>query len=359
MSAPPSEHASSAAAAESARRGEQSWRGVLGKLARWELLLIVLLIGVLVYDARLSQYFWDSQNILDDTSNFMEIGLLALPMTLIIIAGHIDLSVGSTAALASVIFADRFQAGWNVWVCCLAALAIGALAGLLNGLVTTRVKLPSLVVTLGTFALYRGLANGILGNTEVSGFPDSFVGIDLRYLGGTHIPAPLIIFAIAAALTIILLHGSVFGRYIYAIGNNEQACRFSGVAVDRVVVILFTLSGLVAAFAGLILTSRLQTSRGDLATNFELQAITAAVLGGASIFGGSGTIFGTVLALFVIGLLQNGLTLANISGDIQTIAVGVLLILSILLPGLARRARVALGRRRGGDVARVKPAPVA
>ena len=355
MSAPSSEQAAGGKVAVA----PAAWRGIAAKLARWELLLVVLLIGVLIYNAQLSQYFWDSQNILDDTSNFMEIGLLALPTTLIIIAGHIDLSVGSTAALASVIFADRFQAGWNVWLCCLAALAIGALAGSFNGLIITRVKIPSLVVTLGTFALYRGLANGILGNTEVSGFPDSFVGIDLRYLGTTHIPAPLIIFAVAAILTIILLHGTVFGRYVFAIGNNEQASRFSGVAVDRVVVILFTLSGLVSAFAGLILTSRLQTSRGDLATNFELQAITAAVLGGANIFGGSGTIYGTVLALFVIGLLQNGLTLANISGDIQTIAIGVLLILSILLPGLARRGRVAFGRRRGGDAGRTKRLPVA
>ncbi|MGH2410680.1 MAG: ABC transporter permease, partial [Chloroflexota bacterium] len=167
MSAPPSEQTAHGPAAV----GDPAWRGLAAKLARWEMLLIVLLIGVVIYNAQLSPYFWDSQNMLDDTSNFMEIGLLALPTTLIIIAGHIDLSVGSTAALASVIFADRFQAGWNVWLCCLAALAVGALAGLINGLITTRVKIPSLVVTLGTFALYRGLANGILGNTEVSGFP--------------------------------------------------------------------------------------------------------------------------------------------------------------------------------------------
>jgi rhamnose transport system permease protein len=354
MSAPPLQDYE---AAPSGMVGGGSASPWLLKLARWESLLVVLLIGVLIYNAQLSPYFWDSQNILDDTSNFMEIGLLALPITLIIIAGHIDLSVGSTAALASVAFAERFQAGWNVWACCAAALTLGAFAGFFNGMIITRVRLPSLVVTLGTFALYRGLASGILGNTEVSGFPDSFVGIDLRYIGGSHIPAPLVIFAVAAVLTMILLHGSVFGRYIQAIGNNEQACRFSGVAVDRVVVILFTLSGLISALAGLMLTSRLQTSRSDLATNFELQAITAAVLGGANIFGGSGTIVGTVLALFVIGLLQNGLGLANISGDIQTIAVGVLLILSILLPGVARRGRVALGRWKGGDVARTVHGP--
>ena len=326
----------------------------LARLARWELLLVALLLGVLFYNTRISPYFWDLGNILDDTSNFMEVGLMALPMTLIIISGQIDLSVASTAALCSVVFATRFQAGWNVWLCCLVALAIGALAGLVNGLIVTRVRLPSLVVTLGTYALYRGLANGILGNTEISGFPHGFVGIDLRYLPGTHLPAPLLVFCGAAALIALVLHATVFGRYVYTIGNNETASRFSGVAVDRVVLILFILSGTASALAGLVLTSRLQTARSDLATGFELSAITAVVLGGASIFGGSGSILGTVLALFVIGMLQNGMTLANIGADVQNIAVGALLILSILLPGVARRLRVAL-RRRGGDAAVATP----
>jgi rhamnose transport system permease protein len=326
---------------------------------RWELLLVVLLAGVVVYNTHLSPYFWDTNNILDDTSNFMEIGLMALPMTLLIIAGHIDLSVGSTAGLASVVFAIQFQAGWNVWAACVLALAVGAVAGLVNGLVVTRVKLPSLVVTLGTYALYRGLANGLLGSTEVSGFPSTFVGIDMRYFPGTHVPGPLLIFIAAALLTILLLHGSAFGRYVYAIGNNEVACRFSGVAVDRIVLTLFVLSGLVSAFAGLILTSRLQTSRSDFATGFELQAITVAVLGGADIFGGRGTIYGTVLALFIIGLLQNGLTLANISSDIQTIVIGALLILSILLPSIARRGRDTLARWKGGERTAVGRVPAA
>jgi rhamnose transport system permease protein len=326
----------------------------LGRFARWEVLLIGLLIGVLVYNTRLSPYFWNADNILDDTSNFMEIGILALPMTLIIIAGHIDLSVASNAALCAVVFATRYHAGWNVWVACLVALLVGTLAGLVNGLIITRVRLPSLVVTLGTYALYRGLANAVLGNGEISDFPADFASIDLRYLPGTHIPAPLLIFTGLAITTAVLLHATVVGRYVVAIGNNEQACRFSGVAVDRIVVILFTLSGLLSALAGLILTSRLQTARSDVATNFELDAITAVVLGGANIFGGEGSIPGTMLALFVIGMLQNGMTLANMSSDVQNVAVGALLILAILLPGLVRRGRAALARRRGGEASRAE-----
>jgi rhamnose transport system permease protein len=329
-----------------AARAPMRW---LARAARWEMLLIVLLAGVIVYNIHLSPYFWNAANLLDDTSNFMEIGMLALPMTMIIIAGHIDLSVASNAALCAVVFATRYQAGWNVWLAALCACALGTVAGLANGLIVTRVRLPSLVVTLGTYALYRGLANAVLGSGEVSNFPDAFAGIDARYLPGTHIPAPLVIFAVLAVLSAWLLHATIFGRYVYAIGNNEQASRFSGVNVDRVVVSLFALAGLVAALAGLVLTSRLQTARSDLATNFELNAITAAVLGGANIFGGEGSILGTVLALFVIGLLQNGLTLANTSAEVQTIAVGALLIFSILLPGAAARVREAVGRRKGGE----------
>jgi rhamnose transport system permease protein len=328
--------------------GSAQW-GWTRRLARWELLLLALLIGVILYNIQLSPYFWDANNILDDTSNFMEVGILSLPITLIIIAGHIDLSVASNAALCAVVFATRFQAGWNVWLAALAAIALGAAAGCLNGLIVTRVRLPSLVVTLGTYALYRGLANGVLGSGEVSNFPNQFAGIDTWYVPGTHLPAPLLIFAALAIALGVLLHATVFGRYIFAIGNNEQACRFSGVNVDRVVTLLFTLSGAMAALAGLVLTSRLQTARSDMATNFELSAITAAVLGGANIFGGEGSIPGTVLALFVLGLLQNGMTLANIGSEVQTIAVGALLIGAILLPGIAQRLRGALARRKGGE----------
>lgn len=322
---------------------------LLSRLARWETLLVGLLVGVVIYNAHLSPYFLDRDNLLDDTSNFMEVGILALAITLIIIAGHIDLSVGSNAALCSVVFATLWQSGWNLWLACICALLVGLAAGLANGLIITWIRLPSLIVTLGTFALYRGLANGILGSQEISGFPAAFAGIDLRYVPGTHIPAPLVIFVVLALLIGLVLHGTVLGRYIFATGNNEQATRFSGVAVDRLVLILFALSGLIAALAGLMLTSRLQTARSDLATNFELNAITAAVLGGANIFGGEGSVPGTVLALFILGLLQNGLTLANISADVQTIVVGALLILSILVPGVAQRVRIAVGRRRGGD----------
>jgi rhamnose transport system permease protein len=318
-------------------------------VARWETLLLVVLAGVMIYNAHLSPYFLDTSNLLDDTSNFAAIGIVALPMTLIIIAGQIDLSVGSNAVLCSTVFATLWQHGWNVWLACVGALVIGTLAGAGNGLVVTRFRLPSLVVTLGTYALFRGIATGILGNSSgITGFPDAFAGIDTRYLQGTSIPAPLVIFALLAVLMAVLLNATVFGRYVFAIGNNEQATRFSGIAVDRIIVVLFGLSGLFAALAGLIETSRLQSSTPTIATNFELAAITAAVMGGANIFGGEGSMLGTIIAVFIIGLLQIGLALANVPADVAAIAVGALLILSILARGTTLRVQQSLARRRGG-----------
>lgn len=332
--------------------GRRPARTLLRLLTRWEVLLLVLLAGVVVYNAHLSPYFLDTNSLFDDTSNFMAIGVEALPMTLIIISGHIDLSVGSNALLCSTVFAMLWAHGWNVWLACLAALILGMTAGLANGLIVTRIRLPSLVVTLGTYALYRGIGTGILGTSSgIFGFPSSFVGIDLRYLPGTHIPAPLVIFGVLAVFIAILLGATSLGRYIFAIGNNEQASRFSGIAVDRIVVMLFGLSGLFAALAGLIETSRLQSSSPSIATNFELDAITAAVMGGANIFGGAGSVLGTVIALFIIGLLQTGFALANYSADVSQIAVGAILVLSILVPTTWKRLREIVIRQRGGGSA--------
>jgi rhamnose transport system permease protein len=320
-----------------------------GWIARWETLLLVLLAGVVLYNSHLSPYFFTSANLLDDTSTFAAIGIIALPMTLIIIAGHIDLSVGSNAVLCSTVCALLWQHGWNVWLACLAALLVGTLAGLANGALVNLMRLPSLVVTLGTYALYRGVATGLLGNSSgITGFPTSFAGIDYRYLGSTHIPAPLIIFAALTLITAVVLNLTVIGRYVFAIGHNEQASRFSGVAVDRIVLLLFGLSGLFSAVAGLIETSRLQSSTPTIATNFELAAITAAVMGGANIFGGEGSIVGTVIAVFIIGLLQIGLALANVPADVAAIAVGILLILSILVRGTSQRLRNLIATRKGG-----------
>ncbi len=312
---------------------------------RWEWLLVVLLFVAGVVSTRLSPYFLDIKNLFDMTFNFMARSIIALPMAFIIISGNIDLSVASTLAMSTILMAWSFQAGLNIWLAMLLGLAIGALGGLINGLLVAKVKLPSLVVTLGTYALYRGVAFVVLGDHVVRNFPPQFAYLGQGYVGSTPVPVPLIIFLVLAVLFGLLLHRTTFGRFVYAIGSNEQACRYSGVAVDRIKIILFVLSGLMSALAGIILSARFTSARPNIASGFELDVITAVVLGGVDIFGGRGTMAGVVLALFLMGVLRRGMSLRNITGDVQPVVIGSLLIVAILLPyllqRLAPRARAA------------------
>ena len=206
-----------------------------------------------------------------------------------------------------------------------------------NGVLITKLKLPSLSVTLGTFALYRGLTQVLLGDHSITDFPDWFTEIDKRYLGPTPIPLPLVIFLACAVVAGLILHRTVLGRWVNAIGTNEPACRYSGIAVDRIKVLLFTASGFMSGIAGLMMASRLTVARYDLGTGLELDVITAVVLGGTDIFGGRGTIFGTAIALFLITFLKAGMGLRNITAEHQLVVIGLLLIFSIVLPNLLQR----------------------
>jgi rhamnose transport system permease protein len=304
---------------------------------QWELLLVLLLIVAGAILASASPYFLDIQNLFDMTFNFMEEGIIALPMAFIIISGNIDLSVASNLAMSTILMAAGFRAGLNIWLAVLLGLTVGALGGLVNGIFVTKVRLPSLVVTLATYSLYRGLAFVVLGDQVVTGYPQSFSYLGQGYIGDTSVPVPLVIFTVLAVLFGLVLHQSTLGRFVYAIGSNEQACRYSGIAVDRIKVILFTLSGFMSALAGMILTARINSARPNIATGFELDVITAVVLGGVNIFGGEGTMPGVVLALFLIGMVRYGMSLRNLSGEAQTVVIGALLIVAILLPQLLRR----------------------
>jgi rhamnose transport system permease protein len=316
-------------------------------LLRWESLLVLLLLLASTINASLSPYFLNVQNLFDMTFNFMERSLIALTMTFIIISGNIDLSVASNLAMSAILMGVAYQAGWNIWLAVVVGLTVGALGGLVNGLLIARVRLPALVVTLGTYALYRGIAFVVLGDQAVTRFPSEFTVLGQGYVPGTPVPVPLVLFAVLAAVYGLLLHRTTFGRLAYAIGSNEAACRYSGVAVDRIKITLFTLSGLMSALAGVILVARFGSARPNIATGFELEAITAVVLGGVDIFGGQGTMPGVVLALFLIGVARYGMSLRNVPGQTQTTLIGVLLIVAILLPQLLRRltARTAGGER--------------
>ncbi|BCM93939.1 autoinducer 2 import system permease protein LsrD [Abditibacteriota bacterium] len=305
-----------------------------------EFVALVLLFIAFIVGSLLSNKFLDLGYQLDATSLWIETGFIALALTFIIVSGQIDLSVASTLALvAGVTGILGTRGGLPFGVACICGLGLGALLGAFNGVLVAYTKLPSLSVTLGTFALYRGLAQVLFGDQSVTGFPDWFTGIDTRHLGPTPIPLTLVLFAIAAVGFGFVLHRTILGRWTVSIGLNEAASRYSGIAVPRIQVLLFTMSGLVAGFAGLLMSSRLTVARYDMGLGLELDAITAVVLGGTSIFGGRGTILGTVIAMFLIGVLRTGMGLANIKVENQLVVIGGLLLFSVLVPNLLGRGR--------------------
>lgn len=315
-------------------------------LRSWEALLVVLLLLTIILGSSLSPYFFSDFNFSSMVRNFMEKAIMALPMTLIIIAGEIDLSVASILGLASAVLGVTSNAGVPLWLGIIIALLVGVVAGLINGLLVTRLGLPSLVVTLGTLGLYRGLAFVVLGDQAYSNFPDAFTGFGFGNVPGTLIPWSLIVFVLLVVLFMGILHRSWFGRQVYAIGNNREAARFAGIRVTEIKLMLYILSGLLSALAGIILTARFSSARADNAIGFELDVVTIVLLGGVNIFGGRGTLVGVILSLFVIGMLRNALGLADVSGDVQNIVVGVLLIFSVLGPNIAQQIQTTLSRRR-------------
>ena len=301
---------------------------------RWEWMLVALILIDVLINMRLSPYFLDARNLSRTSSDFMEIGLMMLPMVFIIITGNIDLSVASNMGMSASFMGVLHNMGINIWVAALAGLLLGTMGGMLNGLLVARVKLPALVVTLGTYAFYRGIAYGFLGDQAARGYPEAFTYFGQGKVFGSLIPFSVALFIALTIVFGLVLHRTTFGRYLYSIGNNENATAYSGVPVAKIKFILYTLSGFMAALAGLILAARFGSTRPDIGTGLELAVITAVVLGGVDINGGKGTMLGVVLSLLLIGLMRFGMGLLNIQGQVQGIAIGLLLILSILVPSL-------------------------
>jgi rhamnose transport system permease protein len=320
-------------------------RSILRRVGVWDVLLVALLVAILVMGSIQSPYFLNATSFSLMFSNFSEKSIMILAMMLIIIV-EIDLSVASILGLSSAVLGYLFAAGWPLWLAMIVALLSGGLAGLVNGLLVTRVGLPSLVVTLGTLALFRGAAYIVLGDRGISNYPDAFTQFGYGTIPGTLIPWTFLVFAALVVVVALVLHGSWVGRQLYAIGNNQDAARFAGIPVARIKLLLFVVSGLVAALAGIIFTARFSSSRADNAVGFELDVITVVLLGGVNIFGGRGTLLGVLLALCTVGALRNALGLADYPDQVQSIIVGVLLIASTLGPSLVRRVQDAIVRRR-------------
>lgn len=320
-------------------------RKIIRLVGLWEALLVVLLIGSMLLGSLLSPYFLYSNNFSNILGDLSEKSIMILSMMMIIVVGEIDLSVASILGLSSVVLGNLWMHNLPLWVCILVALAVGTLAGFVNGLLVTALGLPSLVVTLGTLALYRGCAYIVLGQLAVSNFPDGFTTFGFGDIPGTIIPWPFVIFVVLAVMVIFVLHGSWIGRQVYTIGNNQIAARFAGIRVARIKLILFTISGFISGLAGVIFTARFSSARADNALGFELDVITIVLLGGVSIFGGRGTLPGVIIALFVVGILRNAFALADFPTETQSIIVGGLLVFSVLGPNAIVRLQDWLTRK--------------
>lgn len=315
-------------------------RPLTSALFSWEMLLVLVAVAIFIVNSLASPYFLNAWSLSDLTFNFVEKGLIALAMALLIIAGEIDLSVAAVIALASTMMGMAVQAGADTPVLVLIGLTTGLACGAFNGLLVTRLALPSIVVTIGTMSLFRGIAYIILGDQAYRGYPASFAFFGQGYVWWV-VSFEIVLFCLMAVVFWFLLHRTSFGRSVFVIGNNPVAAAFSGVRVARVKFILFCLTGLMAGLASVLLTSRLGSTRPSIAQGYELEVITMVVLGGVSILGGSGSIAGVVLAAVIMGLVTFGLGLLNVPGIVMTIFTGSLLIVVIALPILWRRLRQA------------------
>jgi len=315
-------------------------------LARWEGLLLLFLVAAFVYGSFASPYFLTASNISIAIAGAMPGAIVALPMTLIIVTGEIDVSVGSMVGLCATTLAICLEHKVPIEEAMALNLVVGLLAGLFNGAMIAYGRLPSLVVTLGTLALYRGVAQIILEERSVSNFPNWYQSIGFGTMGATPIPWSLLIFGVFFIGFAIFLHRTHWGRALYAIGNNREAARFSGIDVKRSLLGVFTASGAMCSIAAIVLTAYLASARSDTATELALPVITVVVLGGVDIFGGSGTMGGVLIALFVLAFVQNSLGLAGVTPEEQQIVTGGVLITTLALFGTFGFIRRKLAARR-------------
>jgi rhamnose transport system substrate-binding protein len=318
------------------------WRERVFPNHEWAL-LVVLVVECAVFSVT-GRNFLGRANAFEITRLSVEVGLLALALTPVIISGGIDLSVGSMMGLSAVVLGALWRdAGFPLPLAAACVLLVGAAGGGLNAALISRLGLPPLIVTLGTLSLFRGIAEGFTRAVDdYSGFPAGFLFFGQGYLAGL-VPAQLLVLVVAAALGAWLLHRSSYGRSVYAIGFSPEGARHAGIPVGRRLAFVYLASGVVASLAAIIYVAHLGQAKSDAGTGYELTAITAVVLGGASIFGGRGTVLGTLLGLFAIVVLQNGLRLSAAPAELAGILTGVLLVGTILLDRLTRRARAAPG----------------
>jgi rhamnose transport system permease protein len=319
---------------------------IFGRFASWTGFLAVLFATVLVYATLTVPHFASAFNLSQAAAGVSEKAILLLPMALLIIAREIDLSVASILAFTSVVLGVLLRAHVPLVAAILLVLLAGAAAGSLNGLLVTGLNLPSLLVTLGTMALFRGIGYIILGTHSVNELPDELTDFGINTVGPSAVPWTIVPFVILAPVFAIVLHYTALGRRIYAIGGNPEVALYTGVRVRWIRFGLFVVSGLMCALAGIVFTARLSNARADNAVGFELDVITITLLGGISVFGGRGNLTGVLWALGLVAIIRNVLGLNRVGGDGQGVAIGLLLILSLLLSNSVQKVLDNLRTRR-------------
>ena len=328
---------------------ESGWKIRMVAIAtRWEFILLVLLLLEVLIFSNLTPYFLNAFNLLNTTFTFSEKAILALPMIFIIFSGDIDISVAGIIALSSFAMGYASSQGVGAGLLVVIGLSVGLAAGLFNGLLVTGLDMPAIAVTLASMTLFRGISQAILEDQAYTLYPENFGYFGQGYIGNSMVPFELVFFLILAVVMGFVLHKTTYGRKLYAIGNSSSTAKFSGISVNKVRLTNFVLNGLFAGIAAVLLTSRIGSTRPNIATGFELEVITLVVLGGVSITGGKGNIFGVVLAIFLLGYLKFGMGLLNISAKVMIITTGALLIIAVLIPGLmeAIKARNKLKRQQ-------------
>jgi len=319
---------------------EFNFKARMGRLlVQWEFILLILLIAEVLFFSSQSPYFLDYFNLMNATFTFSEKAILALPMMFIIISGDIDISVAGIISLCSFAMGWMSSKGFGTGAIILAGLLAGVAAGAFNGFFITKFKMPAIAVTLASTYLFRGIPQAILKDKAFTEYPDSFAYLGQGYVFNTIIPFQFVFFLILAVIMGFILHKTTYGRKVFVIGNSSTAGLFSGIRVDRIRFINFMITGLFAGISAILLTSRIGSTRPNIALGFELEVITLVVLGGVSITGGKGNILGVLLGIFFIGYLKFGMGLLNISAKIMIITTGMLLIFAVLLPGILDRIK--------------------
>ncbi len=318
---------------------------IFSRLKSWEGFLLSILAVIVIINSAQSPAYLSLNNQINLFVLSIEKIILVLVMTFIIINAEIDLSVASVMGLSACLIAVLYEGGVPMGWAILIALLAGAACGLFNGLWVAKAKLSSLVVTLSMMIAYRGVARILVEDRSIGDFPAWFDTLGQKpFLG--PLPLSMLIFFVLLVIAIIILQYSAFGRHVYVIGNSREVARYAGVKVAAYKLTLYIASGVVAALAGILFAARLGAVRGDMALGFELDVITMVLLGGVSIFGGSGSLFGVLLSIMIILNLRNGMALVNLSGHMQTGVIGILLILSVLVPNLVNQLRAYLQRRQ-------------